>query len=71
MNQTHFNDSGKKVSKKPETPTYNDFRKSLKTRILQDIELIYREYCKTQEIAKNKSTLPYAKLMHFAPDKWK
>ena len=35
------------------------------------MELLYREYYKCQEVELNKSNLPYAKLMHHNPDKWK
>jgi hypothetical protein len=48
-----------------------DFKNALKTRVHQDVELLYREFCKSQEIEMNKSNLPYAKLMHHQPDRWK
>ena len=69
MNTTHFNDSS--PVKKQGTPTALDFKNAMRTRIHQDVEVLYREFCKCQEVELNKSNLPYSKLMHHNPDKWK
>ena len=39
--------------------------------MFQELELVYREYTKAREYELNKANLPYARLMHHNPDKWK
>lgn len=53
----------------------NSVSKSLveftKTRMLQEFELIFKEYLKAKEIEKCRSSIPYQKLQHHDPEKWK
>ena len=42
-----------------------------KTRLLQEIELIYKECQKARDIEQFRSQIPYQKLQHHDPEKWK
>lgn len=42
-----------------------------KTRICNELELCYKELVKCREIEANKASIPYQKLQHHDPDKWK
>ena len=57
-----------------ETTTSNFAYKSQdvnKTRIHQEFELVYKELQKAREIELNKASIPYQKLQHHDPEKWK
>ena len=49
-------------------PTHTDYTK---TRLLQELELIYKECLKAREIEQFRSQIPYQKLQHHDPEKWK
>ena len=42
-----------------------------RTRLLQEFELVFKEYVKACEIANNRDSLPYQRLQHHDPQKWK
>lgn len=42
-----------------------------RTRITQEIELIYKELMKAKDYSQNKESIPYQKLQHHDPEKWK
>ena len=42
-----------------------------RTRLLQEFELIFKEYAKAIDIENKKSTLPFQRLQHHDPQKWK
>ena len=39
--------------------------------MLQEFELIFKEYLKAKEIEQFRSKIPYQKLIHHDPEKWK
>lgn len=43
----------------------------MRTRIFNELELIYKEFLKAIDIEKNKADLPYQKLQLHDPEKWK
>jgi hypothetical protein len=51
---------------KPETD-----KEIARTRIANEFELCYKELVKCREIEANKATIPYQKLQHHDPEKWK
>ena len=42
-----------------------------RTRLLQELELVFKEFCKAKEIESSRDSIPYAKLQHHDPEKWK
>ena len=42
-----------------------------KTRLLQELELVFKEYTKACEIEQSKGAIPFQKLQHHDPEKWK
>ena len=41
------------------------------TRIFNELELIYKEFLKAQDIAVHKADMPFQKLQLHDPEKWK
>ena len=43
----------------------------LRTRVLTEIELVYKEYQRFVEYTQNKSSISYSKMQFFDPEKWR
>ncbi len=53
------------------TPTKSLLQDFLRTRVLNEIELVFKEYQKCVDYTQNKSSITYSKMQFFDPEKWR